>query len=90
MPCARAKCGRTGKPRVCAPAGGACVRGLIAVGGVDPSIAKSNEKLTRLLIGSFIGALRAFRRFLPAVSSLFSHRCLHPLKELSQTNPHHP
>jgi hypothetical protein len=81
------KGGRTGKPRVCSPAGGACPRGLVAVGGVDPPIAKSDEKLSRILICGFLGARRAFLRFLPAVSNLFSHRCLHPLQQMFLDNP---
>jgi len=80
MPCARAKFGRERGARVYALACGARAGGLIAVGGIDPPIAKSDEKLTRLLIGGFLGARRAFRRFVPAVSDLFSHRMPLPVE----------
>src|SRR5919197_135450 len=80
MPRGRARVRRAGETWVCAPAGGACVRGLVAVGGVDPPIVKSQEKLSRLLIGGLLRACRAFSRLLPAVSDLFSHHCPRPLE----------
>ena len=52
-------------------------RGLIAFGSAEPRIAKSDEKLARVFVGSLCGACGVLLRLLPAVSDLFSHPTSH-------------
>ena len=52
-------------------------RGLVAFGSAEPRIAKSDEKLARVFVGSLCGACGVLLRLLPAVSDLFSHPTSH-------------